>query len=331
MSSLNHPTFDIEDAFSSNFLDYTPTSPDYFLVLPGNISLDPSDNLSKYLLALLAISPFHDDPYMQAYNVAANEPPIPPQAPIDPPPVLPLSSVLPLSPMFDSRDFFPFEEIPPPKDTESSVESPIPISPSSSLDNSLWIISRPLGSKPVPEESNEMAPKRTSTPAAPAMTQAAIKKLVADSVAVALEAQVAVMASTSTPNWNTGPTGTPVTKIGNYKEFISCQPFYFNGTEGAVGLIRWFERTELVFSHSKCAMENKVTFDTGTLTDDALSWWNAYAQPIGIEQANKITLTELKRLLTNKYCPQTEVRKMEDKFYNLTIKGDDLKTYIRRF
>ncbi|GJY24678.1 hypothetical protein Tco_0398336, partial [Tanacetum coccineum] len=136
-----------------------------------------------------------------------------------------------------------------------------------------------------------MAPKRTSTSAAPLMTQAAIKKLVADSVAAALEAQAATMASTSNPNRNTGPTGTPVTKIGNYKEFIRCQPFYFNGTEGAVGLIRRFERTELVFSRSKCAEEKKVTFATGTLTDDALSWWNAYAQPIGIEQANKITWT----------------------------------------
>ncbi|GKF54278.1 hypothetical protein Tco_0161188, partial [Tanacetum coccineum] len=34
-----------------------------------------------------------------------------------------------------------------------------------------------------------MPPKRTSTSAAPAITQAAIRQLVADSVAVALEAQ----------------------------------------------------------------------------------------------------------------------------------------------
>ncbi|GJX66224.1 hypothetical protein Tco_0300567 [Tanacetum coccineum] len=81
---------------------HTPTSPDYFPVSPGNISPDPSDNLSKYLLASLAISSFHDDPYMQAYNDAANEPPIPPQAPIDLPPIFPPSPVLPLSPMFDS-------------------------------------------------------------------------------------------------------------------------------------------------------------------------------------------------------------------------------------
>ncbi|GJZ24316.1 hypothetical protein Tco_0561775 [Tanacetum coccineum] len=43
-------------------------------------------------------------------------------------------------------------------------------------------------------------------------------------------------------NRELGPTGTPVAKTGNYKEFVSCQPFYFNGTEGAVSLIRWFER-----------------------------------------------------------------------------------------
>ncbi|GJT84312.1 reverse transcriptase domain-containing protein [Tanacetum coccineum] len=176
-----------------------------------------------------------------------------------------------------------------------------------------------------------MPPKKTSTSEAPAMTQAAIRKLVADSVTAALEAQAATMANTSNPNRNTGPTGTPVVKTGNYKEFISCQPFYFNGTEGAVGLIRWFERTESVFSRSRCAEENKVTFATGTLTDDALSWWNAYAQPMGVEQANQITWTELKRLLTNKYCPRTEVRKMEEELYNLTVKGNDLKPYVRRF
>ncbi|GJW08893.1 reverse transcriptase domain-containing protein [Tanacetum coccineum] len=176
-----------------------------------------------------------------------------------------------------------------------------------------------------------MPPKRTSKSEAPAMTQAAIKKLVADSVTTALEEQAATMASTSNPNRNIEPTGTPITKRGNYKEFINCHPFYFNGTEGVVDLIRWFKRTELVFSHSKCAKENKVAFATGTLTDDALSWWNAYAQPIGVDQANQITWTELKRLLTNKYYPRTEVRKMEDEFYNLTVKGNDLKPYVRRF
>ncbi|GJV06025.1 reverse transcriptase domain-containing protein [Tanacetum coccineum] len=133
------------------------------------------------------------------------------------------------------------------------------------------------------------------------MTQAAIRQLITDGIAAALEAQAATMANI---NRNV---------ISNYKGFMNCQPSYFNGTES-------------VFSRSKCAEEDRVTFATGTLTDDALSWWNAYAQPIGMEQANRIIWTKLKRLLTNKYCPRTEVRKMEDELYNLTVKGSDLKT-----
>ncbi|GKD24734.1 hypothetical protein Tco_1230948, partial [Tanacetum coccineum] len=69
-----------------------------------------------------------------------------------------------------------------------------------------------------------MPSKRASTTEAPAMTQDAIRKLVADSVTSALEAQAATMASVSNPNRNTSPTGTPAVKTGNYKEFISCQP-----------------------------------------------------------------------------------------------------------
>ncbi|GKE73761.1 hypothetical protein Tco_1535802 [Tanacetum coccineum] len=107
-----------------------------------------------------------------------------------------------------------------------------------------------------------MPPKRTPTSETPAITLAAIQQLITDGISSALKAQDAIMASSSNPNRNTEPTGTPVAKTGNYKEFVSCQPFYFNGTEGAVGLIRWFKQTEFVFSRSNCAEENKVTFAT---------------------------------------------------------------------
>ncbi|GKA14376.1 reverse transcriptase domain-containing protein [Tanacetum coccineum] len=213
--------------------------------------------------------------------------------------ILTPSPVLPPSLLFDPRYFFVLEELLPPKKRIRSSSS----------------------------SSTTMPPKRTSTSETPAITLDAIRQLIAD-LTTAIEAQTAAYTVLSNPN---NLTGTPTVKTGNYKEFISCQPFCFNGTEGAVSLIRWFERTESVFSRSRCAEENKVTFATSTLTDDALSWWNAHAQPMGIEQANQITWTELKRLLTNKYCPRTEIKKMEDEFYGLTVNGSDLKTYIRRF
>ncbi|GJZ62733.1 reverse transcriptase domain-containing protein [Tanacetum coccineum] len=61
------------------------------------------------------------------------------------------------------------------------------------------------------------------------ITLDAIRQLIADFTA-ALEAQTAAMASASNPNRNTGPREISVAKRGNYKEFINCQPFYFNGT-----------------------------------------------------------------------------------------------------
>ncbi|GJW65301.1 putative reverse transcriptase domain-containing protein [Tanacetum coccineum] len=107
-----------------------------------------------------------------------------------------------------------------------------------------------------------MPPKRTSTSEAPTMTQAAIRKLVADSVATALEAQAATMANADNTNRNTGEREAPVARKCSYKEFMSCQPINFKGTEGAVGLIRWFERTESVFSRSNCTEDCKVKFAT---------------------------------------------------------------------
>ncbi|GJT19935.1 putative reverse transcriptase domain-containing protein [Tanacetum coccineum] len=150
--------------------------------------------------------------------------------------LLPPGFLEPLYPdMINAQDIKHIIPPTPPKDTKPPVRSPISLSPSSSvessspvrsttpppdypfdesifaeLDNSLWIIPQPLISESVPEEPNKMAPKRTSTSAAPAMTQAAIKKLVADSVAAALEAQAATMTNTDNTNRNTGPRETHV-------------------------------------------------------------------------------------------------------------------------
>nr|GEV69379.1 hypothetical protein [Tanacetum cinerariifolium] len=83
MSSPNHPTFDIEDVFSSNSPDYALALPEYFTASLGNTS---------YGLVLIA-SPtllfFHDDPCMKVMH--AYDTIMPPQVPI-PPPIIMLPS-----------------------------------------------------------------------------------------------------------------------------------------------------------------------------------------------------------------------------------------------
>ncbi|GKF36434.1 hypothetical protein Tco_0113192, partial [Tanacetum coccineum] len=122
----------------------------------------------------------------------------------------------------------------------------------------------------------------------PAMTQAAIRKLVADSVATALEAQAATMANTDNSNRNTEEREALVARKCSYKEFMSCQPINFKGTKGAVRLICWFKQTESVFSRSNCTKDCKVKFATSTLTEEAVPWWNSFAQPIGIEKLTRL-------------------------------------------
>nr|GEU64430.1 putative reverse transcriptase domain-containing protein [Tanacetum cinerariifolium] len=72
--------------------------------------------------------------------------------------------------------------------------------------------------------STIMPPKRSSTSEASTMSQAAIRKLVADSIPAVLETQTATMAEA-----NNFIREIHVAKRENYKEFINFQPFYFNG------------------------------------------------------------------------------------------------------
>ncbi|GKD34517.1 reverse transcriptase domain-containing protein [Tanacetum coccineum] len=337
---------DVEDAFSSTHSpNYTPASPYYSPASPGNTSPDPSDDLSKYLLASLAISPFYDDPYMkvmQAYNATSNELPIPlPQAPIAPPTVLPPSPVFEIGEtshkthlerheeqiktILNHLDELHLERI---EHMEDKIEG---------LGNGRVIIQRDFDQletklQEARTQISKFQREQIRHDDEIVLARAVIRKLVADSVSAALEAQAATMANADNTNRNTGQRETPVARKCSYKEFMSCQPFNFKGTEGVVGLICWFERTESVFLRSNCTEDCKVKFATGTLTEEALSWWNSYfAQPIGIKEAYKITWSEFKKLLIKKYCPRTEVKKKEDEFYNLTVKRSDLKTYVRRF
>ncbi|GKD30420.1 hypothetical protein Tco_1241198, partial [Tanacetum coccineum] len=84
----------------------------------------------------------------------------------------------------------------------------------------------------------------------------------------------------------------------SYKEFMNSEPTNFKGTERAVGLTHWFERSESLFFISKCVENDKVKYATSTLLDEALS------------------------------C---EEKKLEVELWNHMVKGVDITTYNRRF
>ncbi|GJS77414.1 putative reverse transcriptase domain-containing protein [Tanacetum coccineum] len=85
---------------------------------------------------------------------------------------------------------------------------------------------------------------------------------------------------------------------GNGNDFLKCQPLSFNGTEGVVGLTRWFEKMEMVFHISNCPEKYQVKYATCTLLNSALTWWNSHKRTIGIEAAYAMSWAELMKLMT---------------------------------
>nr|GEV10705.1 hypothetical protein [Tanacetum cinerariifolium] len=102
MSSPNHPTSNIKDAFSSNFLDFIPASPDYVPTSPRKTYSISSNSFGVVSIASPSLLLFHIDPYMKVMQAFyAKESPVPPPNPITPPVILTPSLVLPSSPLFD--------------------------------------------------------------------------------------------------------------------------------------------------------------------------------------------------------------------------------------
>ncbi|GKD59578.1 putative reverse transcriptase domain-containing protein [Tanacetum coccineum] len=201
MSTPNHPTSNIEDAFSSYFPDYILASPDYVPASPGNTySSSLNNSFGLVPIASPTLSLFHDDPYMKT-------------------------------------------------------------------------------SKKQMGNNNKIALARFKI--------ANLEQIIKDiQVRHQADKKTATMANADNTNRNTEEREAHVARKCSYK-----------GSKGAVGLIRWFKQTESVFSYSNCIEDCNVKFATGTLTEKALSWWNSFAQPIGIEEAYKISWVEFKKLL----------------------------------
>ncbi|GKD88879.1 reverse transcriptase domain-containing protein, partial [Tanacetum coccineum] len=100
-----------------------------------------------------------------------------------------------------------------------------------------------------------------------------------------------------------------VTRECTYQDFMKCKPLFFKGTDRVVELSQWFERMETVFRISNCSVENQVNHDI------------AYA----------MTWADLRKKMTDKYCPRNEMKKLEAELWNLKVKGTDVIRYNQHF
>nr|GFB22428.1 hypothetical protein [Tanacetum cinerariifolium] len=148
-------------------------------------------------------------------------------------------------------------------------------------------------------------PTRTTTATEP-MTQEAINNLIAQRVTEALaeyETQRNSVVNGDTSNTTgTGPRTVRPTRECTYKDYMNCGPLKFNGTEGVIGLTR-------------CA----------------LTWWNSQMRAVSQEVTYAMPWKNLNQMMTVKYCPRGEVKKLEVELWNLKVKGTDITSYTLHF
>ncbi|GKB94883.1 hypothetical protein Tco_0981020 [Tanacetum coccineum] len=134
-----------------------------------------------------------------------------------------------------------------------------------------------------------MPPKRTTTP----MTDDTIKQLIAQGVADALAEyeQTEVV------------------------EMVMIAMIWEVAEEGQstllVSLTQWFEKIESVFYISNCTVGNQIKFATCTSLGSELTWWNSHVKTVGHDAAYGMTCKTLMKMLTDKYRPRSEIKKLE--------------------
>ncbi|GJX39999.1 reverse transcriptase domain-containing protein [Tanacetum coccineum] len=154
----------------------------------------------------------------------------------------------------------------------------------------------------VPCSTTIMDPKKTITP----MTDAAIKALIAQGVVDAL-AEYEMNRNSENGNDShdsgSGRRTERATRECTYNDFLKCQPLNFKGTE----------------------------FATCTLLGSALAWWNSHVRTVGHDAAYGMTWKTLRKMMTDKYCPRSEIKKLEIEICNLKVNGTDVVSYTTRF
>ncbi|GKF63746.1 reverse transcriptase domain-containing protein, partial [Tanacetum coccineum] len=92
-----------------------------------------------------------------------------------------------------------------------------------------------------------------------------------------------------------------------YSDFLKFQPLNFKGTKGV------------------------IKFATCTLLGSALAWRNSHVKTVGHDAAYGMSWKTLKKMMTAKYCPRDEIKKLEIKLWNLKVNGTYVLSYNQRF
>ncbi|GKA12934.1 hypothetical protein Tco_0692480 [Tanacetum coccineum] len=78
-------------------------------------------------------------------------------------------------------------------------------------------------------------------------------------------------------------------------------------------------------------VECQVKYATCTFLGGALTWWNSHVRTVGHDAAYEMPWKNLIKMMTEPYSPRSEIKKLETKLWNLTVKGTNIVSYTQCF
>ncbi|GJU19507.1 putative reverse transcriptase domain-containing protein [Tanacetum coccineum] len=126
---------------------------------------------------------------------------------------------------------------------------------------------------------------------------------------------------------NTAPKTTNTTSVSN----AQLQEMFDQGVTAALAALDADKNTNGDDSHNSGTgvrrtertvheFENQVKFATCTLHSVALTWWNTHVKIVGHDAAYGMPWKTLMKMMTNKYCPRNEIKKLEMEIWDLKVK-----------
>ncbi|GJW04182.1 putative reverse transcriptase domain-containing protein [Tanacetum coccineum] len=122
------------------------------------------------------------------------------------------------------------------------------------------------------------------------------------------------------------------TTLANLETLRNSTNGHGDGSHNSNTGIRGTVRTpQSVFHISNCVVENQVKFATCTFLRNDLTWWNSHMKTVTQDVVYSVDWKTLKKMMTVKYCPRGEIKKLEIELWNLKVKGTDITSYTLRF
>nr|GEX69304.1 putative reverse transcriptase domain-containing protein [Tanacetum cinerariifolium] len=328
MSSPNHPTSNIKDAFFLNFLDFIPASLDYVPTSPGKTYSNSSNSFEVVPIASPSLSLFHDDPYIKVMHAYYTE-----KSPI--PPLI----ITPPSSMPNPQEFFLLKELLSPKkqghDQSSSSTSTLP---------QIFEIGESSRKTSLERQEEHIVGIQNH------QDKLSLDRIdyIENKIEGFGQGRVIIKQDFDTLEAELQQARAQITKFhkkqmgSNHK--ISLARFRVTELEHIINDIQIrhqvdMEKLQDAINELKMPPQRTSTSKAPTMTQAAIRQLvvDSVATALETQAATMASVDNANRNPKPREAPITRnnctkgCKKMEDGFYHLTVKGNDLKTYVRRF